>query len=52
MVRAYRSFDTDRPRTLVDRFLEHQPEHVHLQAEIKLKEELQTALEGRRAQLR
>lgn len=44
VVKAYRSFDTDKPETLVKRFLEHQPENTHFQAEIKLKEELQASL--------
>jgi hypothetical protein len=46
-VKAYRSFDIDNPKTLVERFFEHQPELIRIQAEIKLKEDLQASYETR-----
>jgi hypothetical protein len=51
-VKAYRSFDTEKPHTLVERVLNHKPENAHLQAEIKLKEELQASLEARNGELK
>lgn len=46
-VKAYRSFDIENPKTLVARFFEQQPELTKLQAEIKLKEDLQASYEAR-----
>ncbi len=37
VMKSYKSFDSNDPKAVVSRFLEHQPENVRLQGEIKVK---------------